>query len=777
MRNKVANVKVTEVSVTEARMAKLRAGNYIGSDSGFNMKTQKQYEGGVVDENGIVRNGLHEKMLTELLNSIQAGRKINGNFKIAVATEKLGSKVVQDLIAAGVHVYAQVSHIPHASGDSTGAVLTKNIKASGAKGVLVDHSEARKYYEDLLAGQPAEVIQEKVNAIMGQLMAAALDAGLEVDYCFGETAEQRDNGEAAKVVEAQVAVLEAVLTPERMNKLVDAGKTGNPLLRVSYEPRWAIGGGKETPTAESNLKTAMNIREQLIDIGGTAVARTIPLRYGGSANDKNMGDYNNEFTHGVLAATYAFGMTDVEVGYGATVKDFNILTLMEKLQADKAGVAYEPATMFNVQNLVGTSASKARLLELRPPNIQTLFPNSKANIVSGKVIDRAMIAQGNAMTIAANGRNKWIIEGVMRAAQRANAAIMFEIAKSEGGQKAYCAPNFWTLALYADSIANRIGATIPFAIHADHYGVAKAADVDQARIEIPSMFEAGATSIALDASKMTELENLLANITLAQYIPGWAGFETEIGEIQGKEGLSKPEEAEYQIKALNSKGIHPDWIAVNNGSVHGQTDDELGIRVPLTSDIHNAIAEYKVSGAQHGTSGNNSDRLREIASKTNTTKANVATALQMVSWGVEVDDYGNAIKDSNGEFVKVKGEGVAEATWEAMKKMAADNNWKGGNYKNLNRPFENIFAAQEPAIQRRMVARVEAFAYNLMVNVFNIGGTADIAKSLILSANSYDLGPKVGIIESASYWTDEKIAEVGHALEEERVRAAGDHSE
>jgi fructose-bisphosphate aldolase class II len=42
----------------------------------------------------------------------------------------------------------------------------------------------------------------------------------------------------------------------------------------------------------------------------------------------------------------------------------------------------------------------------RPPSIVQLFPNSKALIVSGKVIDRAMIAKGKAMTIAANGRNQ-----------------------------------------------------------------------------------------------------------------------------------------------------------------------------------------------------------------------------------------------------------------------------------------------------------------------------------------------------------------------------------
>ncbi|HFQ81198.1 MAG TPA: ketose-bisphosphate aldolase, partial [Desulfobacterales bacterium] len=69
----------------------------------------------------------------------------------------------------------------------------------------------------------------------------------------------------------------------------------------------------------------------------------------------------------------------------------------------------------------------------RPPNIVKLFPNSRALLVSGKVIDRAMTAKGQAMTIAANGRNNFIIRGVLRAAQRANACVIIEIARSEGG--------------------------------------------------------------------------------------------------------------------------------------------------------------------------------------------------------------------------------------------------------------------------------------------------------------------------------------------------------
>ena len=65
-----------------------------------------------------------------------------------------------------------------------------------------------------------------------------------------------------------------------------------------------------------------------------------------------------------------------------------------------------------------SSADFAKALEIgRPPNIKRLFPNSKALIVSGKVVDRAMMAKGKAIAMAANGRNQFVIRGVLQAAQ------------------------------------------------------------------------------------------------------------------------------------------------------------------------------------------------------------------------------------------------------------------------------------------------------------------------------------------------------------------------
>ena len=404
----------------------------------------------------------------------------------------------------------------------------------------------------------------------------------------------------------------------------------------------------------------------------------------------------------------------------------------------------------------------------RPPNIVKLFPNSKALIVSGKVIDRAMLAKGKCMTMAANARNSFVIRGALRAAQKANACLIIEIARSEGGAKAYCPINYWNMATMVDQAMNEMGITVPVAIHADHYGIKKETDLDFAKVEIPTIFEAGITSIAIDASHLPDDKNLLVNLSLTQLVPSWAGYETEVGEIKGKAGLSTPAEALFLIQGLNAHNLFPDWIALNNGTTHGIEASDSGIQVELTTDIHTKLAPYKISGAQHGTSGNSSERLRAIASQTRTTKANVATALQMVSWGLEVNDYGNAQLDANGNFKKVKDAGMTEAMWEEMVKYAEEKGWKKGDYKNLNLAFDNRLLGQPQPVRERMVKRVEDFVHTLLTEVFNARDTAPLGIAAILAAGSHDLGPKATRIEDPGQWTGDQIATRAAALDTDK---------
>ena len=404
----------------------------------------------------------------------------------------------------------------------------------------------------------------------------------------------------------------------------------------------------------------------------------------------------------------------------------------------------------------------------RPPNIVKLFPHSKALIVSGKFIDLALLAKGKAITMAANGRNSFVIRGALKAAQRANAALIMEIAKSEGGANAYCAVNYWNIARIVDATCNELGITIPVAIHADHYGLKSDRDVEAAKVEIPSIFDAGITSIAIDASHMPDDKNLLGNLELYPFLPEWAGLETEIGEIKGKEGLSTEEEALFLIQGLNAHGIFPNWIAMNNGTTHGIEASGQGIQVDLTAQIHRALKKYRVSGAQHGTSGNSSDRLREIAARTITTKANVATALQMISWGLEVNDYGNAQLDDQGNFIKLDDQGVTPGMWSEMVAYAQNQGWQGGNFKKLNLPFENKLLGQSADVRERMAARVEEFVHNMLVNVLNTEDTAPLAVEAILKAGSYDPGPKAERIEDPADWTPETIVERAAAIESDK---------
>lgn len=418
---------------------------------------------------------------------------------------------------------------------------------------------------------------------------------------------------------------------------------------------------------------------------------------------------------------------------------------------------------------IGAAGDFEKALRIgRPPNVVKRFPNSRALLVSGKFIDRAMLAKGKAIAMAANGRNSFVIRGALQAAQRANAALIIEIAKSEGGASAYCAVNYWNIAMIVDSICNELGITVPVAIHADHYGLKGDKDIEAAKTEIPTLFGAGITSIAIDASHLPDDKNLLANLQLNPFVPQWAGLETEVGEIKGKEGLSTVAEAVFLIQGLNAHDIFPDWIALNNGTTHGIEASDQGIQVELTAQIHKAIEKYRVSGAQHGTSGNSSERLREIASKTRTTKANVATALQMISWGLEVNDYGNAQLDDKGDFIKLRDQGVTEAMWADMVAYAQKQGWKKGDYKKLNLPFENKLLGQPIEIVNRMVKRVEDFIYNMLVNVLNASDTAPLAVAAICEAGSCDPGPKAQRIENPADWTPEKIIKRAASIDSDK---------
>jgi hypothetical protein len=146
----------------------------------------------------------------------------------------------------------------------------------------------------------------------------------------------------------------------------------------------------------------------------------------------------------------------------------------------------------------------------------------------------------------------------------------------------------------------------------------------------------------------------------------------------------------------------------------------------------------------------------------------VATALQMVSWGLEVNDYGNAILDDDGRFIKRPNEGVLEDVWERMVAYAAQQGWNAGNFKKLNLPFENQLLGQPRMVRDRMIERVKTFVANMLVNVFNAQDTAPLAIEAIRDCGGYDPGPNAQRKESPEDWTEAKIRERAAAIDSDK---------
>jgi triosephosphate isomerase len=152
---------------------------------------------------------------------------------------------VQLLAGTEIGVAAQNVHW-EAEGAYTGEVSAGMLSELGVYGSIVGHSERRQYF-----GETDETVAQRTSA--------ALDAGLFVIACVGETGDEREAGETENVLRRQVSVLEA-----------------DENLVVAYEPVWAIGTGK-TATPDMAQEAHAFIKS-LLDV---------PVLYGGSVKPEN----------------------------------------------------------------------------------------------------------------------------------------------------------------------------------------------------------------------------------------------------------------------------------------------------------------------------------------------------------------------------------------------------------------------------------------------------------------------------------------------------------
>ena len=149
-----------------------------------------------------------------------------------------------------------------ASGAYTGEVSAAMVASTGAKYVILGHSERRAYY-----GETPEILKEKV--------LLALANGLKVIFCIGEVLEEREAGKEYDVVKSQIEGSLFNLSAEDFGKII-----------LAYEPVWAIGTGK-TATAQQAQEMHAFIRKTVADKYGAEVAENTSILYGGSCKPSN----------------------------------------------------------------------------------------------------------------------------------------------------------------------------------------------------------------------------------------------------------------------------------------------------------------------------------------------------------------------------------------------------------------------------------------------------------------------------------------------------------
>ena len=148
-------------------------------------------------------------------------------------------------VGRGLPVYAQNVHWAE-QGAFTGEVSAPMLRELGVEGAIVGHSERRQLF-----AETDETVRMRC--------AAALEAGLRVIACVGETEAEREAGETDTVLRRQVAAI-----PQ------------HEALVIAYEPVWAIGTGK---TATPEL--AQQAHETIKELHDTRVL------YGGSVKPEN----------------------------------------------------------------------------------------------------------------------------------------------------------------------------------------------------------------------------------------------------------------------------------------------------------------------------------------------------------------------------------------------------------------------------------------------------------------------------------------------------------
>lgn len=183
--------------------------------------------------------------------------------KLMIAPPFTALSAVAEALAGSNIILGAQNMAAEVSGAHTGEISVLMLKDACVQAVILGHSERRLIY-----GETDDFINRKVKL--------ALDHGLEVILCVGETLEQREAGLVDKVVKEQViAGFEGIDEAEAKR------------ITVAYEPVWAIGTGKTATPEDAETVHAM-IRRSAAELYSGSYADKLIIQYGGSVKPDNV---------------------------------------------------------------------------------------------------------------------------------------------------------------------------------------------------------------------------------------------------------------------------------------------------------------------------------------------------------------------------------------------------------------------------------------------------------------------------------------------------------
>ena len=148
-------------------------------------------------------------------------------------------------------------------GAFTGEISAAMIHGTGARSVIIGHSERRTLF-----GETNDAVNKKTHA--------AISGGLVPIVCIGETLEQRDRNETMAVLDRQIKESLDRVTGEQLARLV-----------IAYEPVWAIGTGRNATPAQAG-EAHFHIRQRLKQWFGLDASDQCRVLYGGSVKPDNI---------------------------------------------------------------------------------------------------------------------------------------------------------------------------------------------------------------------------------------------------------------------------------------------------------------------------------------------------------------------------------------------------------------------------------------------------------------------------------------------------------